>query len=284
MRSRLRFCNASVKSIGRSVLGFLILGIFFDFGSKKTIIIHAAIHAREHITTNLALLLAKQLDANFSHFSGRLPNIIIIPQVNPDGVGIATNIIPQDFLQKTSFFSAVDEALPLEMFKANARGVDLNNNFNANFNTDPSYKSRPCSHGFAGYFFESEPESRALAQLARKSNTIFTVSLHCKGEEVYFNFNLLRKQMQRHKKVALTLSKMLKYKLVNTKTASCGGFKDYCVLKLKIPSVTIEVGSDSLTHPLNECALQPIAVRFRNFWNALTKAYKKIIKIGLSKF
>ena len=33
---------------------------------------------------------------------------------------------------------------------------------------------------------------------------------------------------------------------------SAGGYKDWCIEKLKIPALTIEVGNDDLTHPIGE--------------------------------
>ena len=41
------------------------------------------------------------------------------------------------------------------------------------------------------------------------------------------------------------------YKIVSQGSSS-GGFKDYCMEKLSIPSLTIEVGRDDLTHPLSK--------------------------------
>ena len=33
---------------------------------------------------------------------------------------------------------------------------------------------------------------------------------------------------------------------------SAGGYKDWCIEKLKIPALTIEVGNDNLTHPIKK--------------------------------
>ena len=33
---------------------------------------------------------------------------------------------------------------------------------------------------------------------------------------------------------------------------SAGGYKDWCIQKLKIPALTIEIGKDELTHPVSE--------------------------------
>ena len=64
------------------------------------------------------------------------------------------------------------------VFKANIRGVDLNNNFDAKFGTDPRYAKAPSAHGYNGVVPESEPESKLLAELARFLNPDFTISFH----------------------------------------------------------------------------------------------------------
>ena len=284
LKVRLNFNNGEVFSIGRSVLGKEIFAIEFDYGKKETIIVQAAIHAREHITSDLCLLLAKKLDYNFSKFKGKIPNIIFVPLANPDGAEIVTCGTKNLTNARAEFIKNLLGEEDFKLYKSNARGVDLNNNFNAKFKTDPAYKDKPASSGFPGYFFESEPETRALARLARVKKTIFTISLHSKGEEIYFNFNLDKKKVKAHKKVANIFQNMLKYNLVDKPSYSAGGFKDYCVLELKIPSITIEVGRDDLTHPLSSVNLQEIAVKFKNFLDALVKTNKLINKIGLEKF
>ena len=285
LTSRLFFRNATVKKIGQSVLNKPIFGVFFDFGAREWFIISASIHARENITANLALLLAKQLDFKFSELKkhNKLPNIVIVPMVNPDGVEICFNGTTKLSFVQAKRVKEFNFGQPFNLYKANVRGVDLNNNFNAWFNTDPALKKFPASSGFAGPFFESEPESRALARLARELNTVFTISLHSKGEEIYYDFHLPKKEKEKHKKVAKIFAKVLKYKLVDSFTKSCGGFKDYCVLKLKKPSITIEIGSDELSHPITERSLQKIAKRFSGFIFALEKAYGEILKLKLNK-
>ena len=77
---------------------------------------------------------------------------------------------------------------------------------------------------------------------------------------------------------------MLKYKLDNKKTLSCGGLKDYCVSQLNIPSITIEVGSDKLTHPITERNIRKIIVRFNHFFDAIVSANNYIEKMGIGSF
>ena len=59
----------------------------------------------------------------------------------------------------------------------------------------------------------------------------------------------------------------------NVEKVSSGGFKDYCVSKLKIPSITIEVGNDCLNHPITKEHLPEIYLRNKIIANDLIFAY-----------
>ena len=47
---------------------------------------------------------------------------------------------------------------------------------------------------------------------------------------------------------AMGIARYTGYKIVDAK-GSAGGYKDWCVQKLKIPAFTIEVGNDRYAHP-----------------------------------
>lgn len=276
--------KVKILNLGSSVLNRTLFGCFFNFGSCYNVLIHGAIHAREHLTCDLICYLMKVADKNYNKFYGKLPNILFVPMVNPDGVQLCTNGISsvQEKQYKISLLK-INKSLDFSLFKANANGVDLNNNFNANFGGDPRYKTVPFSHGYCGKRFESEPESRMLAQTARIMNPVFTISYHAKGEEIYYNFNLNSKKKKYHYVVAKFFGQTLKYKVKGEQGLSCGGFKDYCIDKLKIPSLTIEIGQDKLIHPLKQSCLKQIIKRHKNFYKCLKRAYKFII-INKNKF
>jgi g-D-glutamyl-meso-diaminopimelate peptidase len=54
---------------------------------------------------------------------------------------------------------------------------------------------------------------------------------------------------------------------------SCGGYKDWCIQSMKIPSFTIEVGKDTFSHPLGEEALLDILSKNKNVLYDLSKEY-----------
>ena len=95
----------------------------------------------------------------------------------------------------------------------------------------------------------SERETKALRDFTLDVMPDATISYHSKGEEIYWYF--YQKHADRDLKMAKEVSFVTGYPLV-TATSSAGGYKDWCIEKLKIPSLTIEVGGDELSHPIGK--------------------------------
>ena len=234
--------GATIRVIGRSVLGRKIYSI--EIGQGQTVILQYGIHAREYATTTLCLLHAKLLLAN----APKGMRFVLIPMVNPDGAELAMfgTIVCgkyQSFLENN--FPLQDFAL----WKANVRGVDLNNNFNAGFGSHFA-TCAPSDHGYSGTHPLSEPESRCLCSYTLKCKPFFTISFHTKGEEIYFDFFQSHRNSRRDKKIAKLFAQDFGYKIKSTQKTSSGGFKDWCVQKLAIPSITVEVANDKICHPV----------------------------------
>jgi g-D-glutamyl-meso-diaminopimelate peptidase len=137
------------------------------------------------------------------------------------------------------------------MWKANINGVDLNVNFDAKWGTGVKNITYPAFESYIGASPFSENETKALRDFTFKIKPDATVSYHTKGEEIYWEFNQNEKDSERDYNIALALSKVTGYSLKLT-PGSAGGYKDWCIQRLKIPSFTIEAGSDSLSHPIGE--------------------------------
>lgn len=248
---RLKVKKIKFFSIGKSVLGKDILCTHIGKKEGKQIVITGAIHSREWITT---LLICRQIEslANKQLNGG----IYFIPLVNPDGVDISINEtknLPCNFL-KQWLKENVDD---FSMLKANANLVDLNVNFDAKWGRGDKNKTEASSENFVGLKPESEAEVKALVNFVKKIKPSLTISYHSKGEEIYYNFGNNKKENSKGKQLAGVVSKYSGYKVVKLK-GSTGGFKDYCINSLHIPSLTIEVGSDSLMHPLTKKDLPKI--------------------------
>ncbi|MBQ0099382.1 MAG: hypothetical protein KBS91_02405 [Firmicutes bacterium] len=206
------------------------------------VIITYSIHAREYITTYLAL---KQIE-DFV-VSGRRGTVYFVPMVNIDGVEISLRENP--------------------LYKANGNGVDLNVNFDARWGKGKYNIRTPNSENYIGKYPFSESESRALRDFTLLVNPNVTLSYHSKGEEIYWYFFQDNKRIIRDYKIAKQLKKTTGYK-IKTLFDSTGGYKDWCIDSLKIPSFTIEVGNDKLSHPILEDKLKKIY-----------KQNKKVIKV-----
>ncbi len=128
--------------IGESVQGRPIEMQIFPGDARDCVLIIGGIHGNEQISVDVASALAGLLRHDPSLARGR--QVYIIPNANPDGYAKNT--------------------------RANARGIDLNRNFEAR-NFKPSARSR-------GVMPLSEPEARALATVIQQVHPSLLISIH----------------------------------------------------------------------------------------------------------
>ena len=130
-------------------------------------------------------------------------------------------------------------------------------NFDARWGLGKSNLRVSGAENYIGEYPFSEPESYSLKDFTLKVKPNATISFHSKGEEIYWDFGQIGKDRERDFLFAQDIASITGYTVKSTPD-SCGGYKDWCILHLKIPSLTIEVGSDSLTHPIGEEHLKEI--------------------------
>lgn len=234
------------RIIGKSFFGRDIFAV--KVGEGRPIgISQYAIHGREYITAELA----------FAHYEKGVNkgSLWIIPLVNPDGallsqIGISSVEKEEDRARLLSWNQGGDFSL----WKANGRGVDLNVNFPAHWGKGAKNTKKPGAENYIGERPFSERETQALKTFTEEISPDYTVSYHTKGEEIYWYFHQARKACIRDFSLAKTLSKSTGYPLAFAEN-SAGGYKDWCIQSLGIPSFTIEAGKESFSHPLKEGAL-----------------------------
>lgn len=189
-----------------------------DDSLENHILFQGAIHGREYITTQLLMVQSRKwLEASIQESVC----LHILPMCNPDGVCIS---------QQNQ-----------RRWKANARGVDLNRNFPAGWKTLHGAPF-PGAWGYKGPFPCSEPESAALALYTLRYPIRATVSYHASGSVIYWEYG--QKQMVNvlSQKLARAIGQITGYPLANAKGLEAGGYKDWVIDALQIPSITIEVG------------------------------------------
>lgn len=158
-----RFPGVAHKfTIGRSVQGREIVGIRISPHAPNGltpiglpgIVIMGGHHAREHLSMELPILLAKYLLENRDPTVLRLldtRDIFLIPMVNPDGAEFDVSDGEYQMWRKNRSANAGNRCL----------GVDLNRNYGFRWGTGGSSKD-PCSDIFMGPSAFSEPETLAV--------------------------------------------------------------------------------------------------------------------------
>lgn len=221
--------------VGKSLLGRNIYAIRERVGG---VLIQGAIHAREHITAYITTQMALY-NARY-HI---LRNACFVPLANPDGVELCIKGLKSVPIEYREYLLKINKySYDFSLWKANARGVDLNLNFNADWGKGKGNLTYPAPHGYIGKYPESEPESKALVKLLNEGFNL-TLSFHAKGEELYYGYG----DYDPDPIFTAKASKVLGYPAKKT-TGSTGGFKDRCVLIDKIPAYTIEFGDDAKTY------------------------------------
>ena len=211
-----------------------------------------AIHAREWITAYLAM----------QHVRRGLPRggVWVVPLANPDGALLVQEGAESVPLSRRGGLLYLNGGADFSLWKANARAVDLNVNFDAGWGTGRQNVRAPAPANYIGPAPFSEPETQALRDFTLEQSPSFTVSWHTKGEVIYWRFRQSVLRAMRDKKYAGVLSAATGYPLAEA-PGSAGGYKDWCVEKLKIPAFTVEAGRELFSHPLGFSALADIVTK-----------------------
>lgn len=253
------------KIIGKSVLGRNIYAFKLGNGSPVGIAQYA-LHGREYITARLALA---QFQRGIDHGS-----VWFVPLANPDGALLAeVGISSVEKKSDKDLLISLNGGEDFSLWKANARGVDLNVNFPALWGKGAKNVFTAGAENYVGKKPLSEPETSALHAFTKKIKPDYTVSYHTKGEEIYWYFYQSMRFLSRDKALALAIAKSTGYPLAYAKN-SAGGYKDWCIQALKIPAFTIEAGRDDYAHPLRgEGAFQDIWQKNKDVIYDLAKEY-----------
>lgn len=263
--------NIAKEIVGTSSLGEPIY--CFHVGKKggKQILLEGSIHAREYIST---LALLEELNHLISIEHTLDFGAYFIPLVNPDGVRLVLegcNFLP---LSHKKYLLKLNHQNPdFSLWKANIWGVDLNNNFNAMWGLGKFNLFSPAPASFVGNYPNSEPETNALLKFMASHSINGTLSVHTKGNLVYYGYdNLSLAELARDKFIATRLADYLNFKPEKT-YASVGGFSDYVSEMYHCPALTIELGADNLSHPITNKFLPEILESFIG----ITSIFSKLI-------
>ncbi len=257
------FLNLSY--IGTSILDRAIPILHIGRGSRRILYVGAH-HGMEWITSLVLTQFLEELCEiveSKRKVCGIYPcdllegyTLSVIPMLNPDGVEYQIHGVAEDNPLRERLLEMNDGSEDFSSWQANARGVDLNHNYDAGF---AEYKQlekeqnikKGAPTRYSGECAESEPEVAALCNLMRFSAPWRGVmTLHTQGEEIF------APPCKEHKKgeiIARRLSQLTGYRLSRAEgLAAYGGMSDWCAEKLSVPSFTMECGRGKNPLPITQ--------------------------------
>lgn len=253
---------------GKSYLGRNLYAFHKGSYNGNQLLITGGMHAREYISSLVVCKLCEEYDMSEGCY--------FLPFTNPDGTALCINgieSVSNEEMEKL-LLRLNNYSTDFSLWKANARGVDLNVNFDAMWGESKFTKNLPSSSGFLGECACSEIENINLLDFIKDKNITMSLAYHSKGEVVYYGFEKLSKNaLTKSKNIAKFLAKSLHYIAVKS-VGSTGGLSDYLSYKLNIPSFTIELGSDNLSHPIGEIYLENI---YKNQYFTLKNFIQKFL-------
>ncbi len=252
-----RYACLRVAVIGRSVLGREIPALVLGEEADVRVLMVAAVHGQEWLTALCTLRLCEEM---CSHLRADLPlcgvslvralpgrQVWLVPLANPDGVEIA-----RYGSSAAGAYAATAARMGADtpgLWRGNARGVDINSNFNAGWAEMQALAQKSGKN--CGDSPESEPETRALADLCRRVAFRHVVALHTQGEEIYWRYGDHTPPQSRM--MAQVLSAVSGYRMADpSENASHGGFKDWFIDTFHRPGFTLELGLGKNPLPLRD--------------------------------
>lgn len=247
-----------------------------DPDADKQIVIQASCHAREYMTS---LLVMEQLEYCLNGYYTEEYNgvlfkelfdnyaVHIVPMLNPDGVTISQlgidgindesirEALPEMYQNAVeNGYTDYTEERYYQRWKANALGVDLNNNFDGRWETLKGAVS-PAGWSYKGECPESEAESAAITALIRGlSNPVTVVSYHATGSVLWWDYGQTGEFMERCTEQAELISSLTGYPLNPYTKGSAGGLSDWIIAEYygDIVPETIEIGKGEAPMKMSE--------------------------------
>jgi g-D-glutamyl-meso-diaminopimelate peptidase len=264
----------ALSYIGTSVLDRAIPILHIGRGERRVLYVGTH-HGMEWITSLVLTQFLEELCElikNHRRVCGIYPcdlldgyTLSIVPMLNPDGVEYQIHGVGEDNPLHDRLLEMNGGSEDFSSWQANARGVDLNHNYDAGFDT---YKKLEEEQGikkgaptrYSGECAESEPEVAALCNLIRFSAPWRGImTLHTQGEEI---FAPLCKDKNGSTVTARRLSHLTGYRLSRAEgLAAYGGMSDWCAEKLSIPSFTMECGRGKNPLPTSQASSIYTAMR-----------------------
>ncbi|TCK98099.1 gamma-D-glutamyl-{L}-meso-diaminopimelate peptidase I [Natranaerovirga hydrolytica] len=261
-----RYPFIKVDSIGKSVDNRALYRVRLGKG-KKRVSFNGSHHGNEWITS-LFLMVWLENFLNVYSYKGYIKGystakiwnrvtLDIIPMVNPDGVELVTNGLKNIIRNRNRLYRWNNYQTNFSNWKANINGVDLNRNYDANFNGYKKVEKEmnifgPSPALYSGDFPGCEPESKAMIETTLENKYDLMMAYHTQGEEIFYT-PITPSNNDSNYQMALELSEISGYQLaVPDVSQAYAGYKDWFVTQFKKPGFTIEAGKGTNPIPIQQ--------------------------------
>ncbi|RUL54689.1 M14 family metallopeptidase [Lysinibacillus antri] len=246
-----------MSMIGDSVLGLDIPEVLIGLGSKR-VHYNASFHANEWITTPVLMrflndYLLSLTNQNSMRGLSTLPLYLqamlsVVPMVNPDGVNLVINGAPES--RREQLVEWNNGSSDFSNWKANINGVDLNDQYPANWDLERERNPKnPGPRDYGGEAPLTQPEAIAMANLTRRRDFSRVLAFHTQGEVIYWGYQNM--EPPEAEVIVKEFARVSGYEPVQT-LESYAGYKDWFIQDWRRPGYTVELGTGQNPLPLSQ--------------------------------
>jgi g-D-glutamyl-meso-diaminopimelate peptidase len=247
------------EKIGDSVMGKALPELRIGRGSKR-VHLNGSFHANEWITTPvimtflndylLALTNGETIRGLTMAPFYESVSLSIVPMVDPDGVNLVINGLPEEEPYRSTVLEINNGSTDFSDWKANIRGVDLNNQFPARWEIEAERKpQQPAPRDYPGEAPLTEPEAVAIAELTGRRDFNRVLAFHTQGEVIYWGF--LGLEPPESQVLVEEFARVSGYTPIRY-VDSYAGYKDWFIQEWRRPGFTVELGEGVNPLPLSQ--------------------------------
>ncbi len=246
-------------SIGNTVLRKSIPEILIGHGNKR-VHYNASFHANEWITTAIIMTFINDYILSLTNQTPirglstsrfyQQTMLSIVPMVNPDGVDLVLHGPPANETWRQRVVQYNNGSMDFSGWKANIRGVDLNDQFPARWELERARNpDKPGPRDYGGEKPLSEPEAVAMEEMTRRRDFERVLAFHTQGEVIYWGFE--NEEPPESKVIVQEFSTVCGYEPVKT-IESYAGYKDWFIQDWRRPGFTVELGRGINPLPISQ--------------------------------
>lgn len=245
-----RYPLIQYEKIGVSVLD-RELGAFQIGRGPREIHYSGGMHANEWMTSLCLMAFLEEL-AEAESGGGKIRgmdaaslleevSLWVTPLINPDGAELVIRGLPQDLSVAERLLEWNAERADFSGWKANANGVDLNDQFPAHWEKEKERRDAggPGPRDYTGEAPLTEPEAVALERFTRSRSFQLLIAFHTQGREIYWNY--------RDREPAESIVWAERFRQASgyipvKLEGSDAGYKDWFIQEFGKPGFTVEAG------------------------------------------